>query len=722
MPTLHSRRDFLRASLATAAAGAALSALPATIRQALAVDASNGTGTLKDVQHVVILMLENRSFDHYFGTLKGVRGFGDRFAIPLASGKPVWYQSDGSREITPFRLDMARMNALKVHTTAHSFADTQAAWNQGRYGFWPKFKIDLDTGKASGHAMGYYTRAEIPFHFALADAFTLCDNYHCSVLSGTEPNRIVFWSGSNFDPVQRRSGRNATAQTAEADNSRCTTTGTWPEPGYRYRGNAFGWATVPEVLQQAGVSWRIYQNPNDNWDGSMNGCLAFDSFRKARVGTAIYQNGMSHWSLADLASHVQAGTLPQVSWILPSQAQCEHPAGSSPLSGADYISQILAALVANPVVWSKTVLFITYDENDGFFDHVPPPAVPSLNPDGTLAGAATLDLGGMYFDAGAISQAPGVHNFIDPADQANGRIRPFGLGPRVPLFVISPWSKGGWVSSQVFDHTSVAQFLERRFDLVVPAISPWHRAVSGDLAGAFDFTGPSDSTNLNFPPTDQFQTIERQQLALQAAIAPTTPAVFTQEPGTRPSRATPYVLHVTATPSADGRITLQFTNSGRQGAVFHVYDLHHLERIPRRYTVQAGKVLHDSAWHADGSDRSYDLIVYSSNGFVRTFKGNLAATLALQLKYQVATNNLESQLHNVGASPVAVTIAANAYRQDGPWSLDIAPGGTATTAWNLEGSGNWYDFSVHAPGFERRFAGRMETGRDSISDPAMGQA
>ncbi|MCY1410804.1 Non-hemolytic phospholipase C [compost metagenome] len=436
MPTLHSRRDFLRASLATAAAGAALAALPTTIRQALAIEASHVTGTLKDVQHVVILMLENRSFDHYFGTLRGVRGFGDRFTIPLASGKPIWYQSDGTRDITPFRLDMSRMNALKVNTTAHSFADTQAAWNQGRYGFWPTFKIDLKTDEASGHAMGYYTRAEIPFHFALAEAFTLCDNHHCSVLSGTEPNRVVFWSGSNFDPAQRLAGRNATALTAEADNSRCTTTGTWPDPGYRYRGNPFDWPTVPEVLQQAGVSWRIYQNPNDNWDGSMNGCLAFDSFRRARAGSPLYHNGMSHWSLDDLASHVQAGTLPQVSWILPSQAQCEHPAGSSPLSGADYISQILAALVANPRMWSKTVLFITYDENDGFFDHVPPPAVPSFNPDGTLAGAATLDLAGMYFDTEAISPTPGAHKFLDPADSANGRIRPFGLGPRVPLLVI----------------------------------------------------------------------------------------------------------------------------------------------------------------------------------------------------------------------------------------------------------------------------------------------
>jgi len=177
------RRDFLRASAnATAgtAAAAMFSSLPPLIRQALAVEANNATGSINDVQHIVILMQENRSFDHYFGTMNGVRGFGDRFPIPLASGKPVWFENDGTRDITPFHLDQRKMNALKVNTTSHEFADTQAAWNQGRFGFWPRFKIDMLTGKTTGHSMGHYTRAEIPFQFALADAFTICDNYHCS--------------------------------------------------------------------------------------------------------------------------------------------------------------------------------------------------------------------------------------------------------------------------------------------------------------------------------------------------------------------------------------------------------------------------------------------------------------------------------------------------------------------------------------------------------------
>ncbi|HSB97563.1 MAG TPA: alkaline phosphatase family protein, partial [Spongiibacteraceae bacterium] len=308
------RRDFLRLGAQAAGTTAAIGLLPASIQRALALPAKVVTGTIQDVKHVVILMQENRSFDHYFGTLRGVRGFGDRFPIPLASGKPIWFESTGSREITPFRLNKNTMNAVKVHSTAHSFADSQAAWGQGRYGFWPQFKFDymVPNDPINGVSMGYYTREELPFQYALADAFTLCDAYHCSVQSGTDPNRVMFWSGSNFDPALRAQGINNTDATAEPINLRCWVTGEFPNPGYTYRGSALTWPTIPDVLEQAGVSWRIYQNPNDNWTGAMNGCLAFESFRTAKPDSPIYKNGMSHWSLEDLAAHAKNGTLPEV--------------------------------------------------------------------------------------------------------------------------------------------------------------------------------------------------------------------------------------------------------------------------------------------------------------------------------------------------------------------------------------------------------------------------
>src|SRR6202034_2080547 len=155
------------------------------------------------------------------------------------------------------------------------------------------------------------------------------------------------------------------------------------------------------------------------------------------------------------------------------------------LQGAEFTARVLDALTANPKVWGQTVLFLTFDENDGQFDHVPPPAPPSFNPDGTIAGGATFYLAGEYF-------FDPERKHLHPEDTTSGTVRPWGLGPRVPMYVISPWSKGGWVNSQVFDHSSVGQFLEKRFSVQIPAISPWHRAVCGDLTTAFDFVHPND--------------------------------------------------------------------------------------------------------------------------------------------------------------------------------------------------------------------------------------
>src|SRR5262249_27529725 len=162
-------------------------------------------------------------------------------------------------------------------------------------------------------------------------AFTICDAYHCSVTTGTDPNRIVFWSGSNFNPGACAAGENCTDVDSEPNNLRCWVEGALPSPGYTYAGSAFQWPTIPDVLQHGGVSWRIYQDPNANWTGALHGGLAFETFRTARPGSPIYENGMSHWSLEQLAEHVKQGTLPQVSWVLPPMNWSEHPLPSSPL-------------------------------------------------------------------------------------------------------------------------------------------------------------------------------------------------------------------------------------------------------------------------------------------------------------------------------------------------------------------------------------------------------
>lgn len=702
------RRSFIKLAAKTTGAAAALSVFPPVIRRALALPAASTTGTIADVRHVVILMMENRSFDHYFGTLRGVRGFGDRHPVPLASGKPVWWQSDGTKEIPPFHLNPQTSSALRFPGTPHTFRDAQAAWAQGRFGSWPKFKTPM--------SMGYFRREDIPFQFALAEAFTICDAHHCSVQTGTDPNRIVFWSGSNFDPERRKRGENCTDADAEVNNLRCYVQGALPTPGYTYGGSAFTWQTLPEVLEGAGISWRIYQDPNDNWSGLMHGGLAFESFRKAQPASPLYDKGMSHWSLERLAADVKSGNLPQVSWVLPPMLLSEHPSPSSPVQGAEFTSRVLQALVANPEVWSRTVLFLTFDENDGLFDHAPPPAPPSYNPDGTLSGGSTLDLRGQYF-------SDPERKYLHPDDNVSGTIRPWGLGPRVPLYVISPWSRGGWVSSQVFDHTSVGQFLERRFGVTVPSISPWHRAVCGDLTSAFDFVTPNEAPFPELPWVAESASRVAANLKRPPPMPPAAPERLSQEPGMRRSRALPYQLQVHASSRADkGALTLTFVSSGRMGAVFHVYDRLHLERIPRRYTVEAGKTLSDE-WLTHGDEGRYDLWVYGPNGFVREFRGRLSsgrgATAEIELRYDIRNLALEMIATNAGNERAVLVVQANAYHGDGPWSLEISPARRVRRQWSVVASHRWYDFTVKGEDLERRFAGRIEDGEPGFSDPAV---
>lgn len=698
--TDQSRRTFLKVA---GGAGAGL-ALPASISHALALPAHRGTGTIKDVKHIVILMQENRSFDHYFGTMRGVRGFGDRHTVPMSGGRSIWQQSNGVRELPPFHLDTATTNALKVPGTPHSFSDAQAAWNQGKFGFWPKYKTD--------YSMGYFKREDIPFQFALAEAFTICDAYHCSVTSGTDPNRVVFWSGASFDPELRAKGVNSREDHSEPNNLRCWIKGALPEPGYTYAGNDLTWQTIPEVLQNAGIDWRIYQDPNDNWTGAMHGGLAFTGFRTAKPGSPLFERGMSPFSLERLEQDVRDGTLPAVSWILPPMKWSEHPSASTPIEGAEFTARVLNALTANPAVWAQTVFFQTFDENDGQFDHLPPPAPPSYNIDGTLAGGATLDLAGHYFD-------DHEDKYTSRDDVASGTIRAWGLGPRVPMYVVSPWSKGGWVNSEVADHTSVGQFLEARFGVTIPGISPWHRAVCSDLTSCFDFAGREDAAFPKLPDASGSVQILATHLARPKVLPPRAAERLVQEGGIRRSRGLPYVLHVDAAIASNGdSLTLEFINEGTAGTVFHVYDRLRLDEIPRRYTVEAGKRM-TGQWRA-AVDGKLDVLVLGTNGFVRGFTGKLApagAGTRVVARYEPARQQLRLNLTSSVPTAAPATIGQDAYRINPQQRLNVSAHNPAGAVWKVKASANWYDFTVETSDLTYHFAGRLETGGDSFSDP-----
>jgi phospholipase C len=354
-------------------------------------------------------------------------------------------------------------------------------------------------------------------------------------------------------------------------------------------------------------------------------------------------------------------------------------------------------------------LFLTFDENDGMFDHVPAPAPPSFNADGSVAGGATLKLDGMYFSDPA-------RQHLLAEDAISGTVRPWGLGARVPMVVISPWSKGGWVSSETFDHTSVGQFLEKRFGVTIPAISPWHRAISGDMLSAFDFVSPNAPAPALPEAKDSAAEVAKAKTR-PLPVPPVKPGKLFQEPGSRLSRAVPYVLHAGVT-WQDALLNLSFRNEGAAGAVFHVYDRSRLERIPRRYTVEAGRSLTDRLPMAD----AYDLWVLGPNGFVREFAGNQnTPEIDVALAYHAPERAVELQLANRGDKPATLSLESRIYAPAATRTVALAAKGAASLRWDVSASGNWYDITLRAgQGFVRRFAGRLETGKNSVSDPAMG--
>ncbi|HJV41087.1 phosphocholine-specific phospholipase C [Caulobacter sp.] len=663
--------------------------LPPALARAAAIDADVRSGTLKDVEHVVILMQENRSFDHYFGTLNGVRGFGDRYPAPVrdAPGRKdasVFVQSyDKNKLLAPFWLDTGKTFAhMRVEGTPHGWTDAQDAWDQGRMDHWPDAKHPW--------SMGYFRRADIPFQFALAETFTLCDAYHCATQTGTNTNRLFLWTGTN-DPLGKAGGpsiSNSHDDFAEKGGAK----------------ESYTWTTYPERLLQAGVSWRIYQDMADNFTD--NPLAGFKSFRDAYKNLPgsnprLKELGLSTWHLDKLREDVVAGRLPQVSWIVAPAADSEHPGPSSPAQGADYTARVIDALTADPKVWARTALLVMFDENDGFFDHMPPPSPPSLGADGKPLGGSTVDLTGMR------------HQVRNPTEAKSERDdlmgRPYGLGPRVPLYVISPWSRGGWVNSQVFDHTSVIRFLEARFGVTETNIAPWRRAVCGDLTTCFDFKTPNDRPFAPLPATAE--TAKRAN-ALPGRTKPPTPTAIVapvQDKGVRPSRALPYAPAVDGR-FQDGAMTLTLANAGAAATVLHVYDRLRLDQAPRRYTVGPGQHLAD-AWPVGACD----LWVLGPNGFHRRLAGE---DTGVEITARPQGANLLVTVANT--RPEARTVIVEVEGQ-APWRIAFT--GVDTQARAVPTTQGWYDLAVRLDGVPiwlRRLAGRIETGKDSISDPLMG--
>jgi phospholipase C len=444
---------------------------------------------------------------------------------------------------------------------------------------------------------------------------------------------------------------------------------------------------------------------------------------------------------------VNEGKLPTISWLTAPENFSDHP--SAPWYGAWYVSEIMDILTKNPEVWRKTIFILTYDENDGYFDHAP--SYVAADPTRPATGGASdgIDTAAEYVQK--------EEDLRMGASDEDARTAPIGMGFRVPMIVASPWSRAGWVNSQLFDHTSTLMFLEafiqRKFGKRVHEenISDWRRAIAGDLTSVFRSYDPKhdelDTLNRDKFVVGieqaRFKAIPSNYAKLDTASVeainrnPRTSSVPRQEKGIRPSCALPYELYAEGALSADGssfelRLTAGNKVHGRKaaGAPFNVYlrNLQHEDGgfQAATYAVKAGSTLTQHYPLSLFREAAYSIEVHAPNGFYRFFRGvansnPTQAELEYELNASRLTGNLIVHLRNRISQPIEVTLVDNAYKS-APQRKSLEPGGITPVLLNLQQSYGWYDFSVSTKGTtaQARFAGRIETGHPSFTDPLMG--
>jgi len=841
---MDSRREFIKKASSLAGGAGLLNVLPASVAKALAINPAPGS-TWMDAEHIVLLMQENRSFDHTYGTLQGVRGFNDPRAITLPNKNLVWLQQNKQGETyAPFRFDINGTKITWMDSLPHSWSNQVDARNNGKYNEWLESKHSgNDDYKAMPLTLGYYTRADIPFYYSLADAFTVCDQHFCSALTGTTPNRLFFWAGT----IREKPDENTQANVWN-ENADYMTMVTWK--------------TFPERLEENGISWKIYQNElsvgvgfegeEDGWlanfgdnpieyftqyhvklhpeyiaalpkmAGQLNeeldkkqqklSSLSADSKEAKQLKEEIkwikknleinaedqktctlekYQQLSQHEKnihqkafvtnrndpfyhqltsitykdgheerevkvpkgdvLYQFRKDVESGQLPAVSWLVAPENFSDHP--SSAWYGAWYISEVLDILTKNPEIWKKTIFILTYDENDGYFDHIPPFVAPHPYKKETGLTSKNIHTGVDY-----------VANNNQQSINDHARESSIGLGYRVPLVIASPWSRGGWVNSEVFDHTSSIQFLEKflaaKFGKKIEEqnISAWRRTICGDFTSVFRAYDNEKINNPDFLDRDEFiESIHKAQFKNPPANykrlskkeieqinkAPhSSPFMAMQEQGIRSSCALPYELY------ADGNLLDdknhfeilmkagdKFFGELSAGSPFHVYAPGKYKNEDVRawaYAVAARDELKDTWALHDFENGTYYLRVYGPNGFFREFRGNEKdPVIDVMMKYEQKNNkpsgNIIFQVINKEKQPRIISIVDNSYKA-GTKERSIGRNGSKDSILEISldtgKSFGWYDFSVKIKGnssYERKYAGRVETGIAGKTDPFMGR-
>ncbi|MGC3946694.1 MAG: phospholipase C, phosphocholine-specific [Chryseolinea sp.] len=835
---MDTRREFLKKAAMLGAGAGLASTFPESIARALSINPAVGS-TFLDAEHVVILMQENRSFDHCYGSLQGVRGFNDPRALTLPNKMPVFFQTNEAREtFGPFRLNIKDTNATWMGSLPHSWTDQVDAFNKGRMDQWLLAKKSGNKAyRNMPLTMGHYTREDIPFYYALADAFTVCDQHFCSSLTGTTPNRLYLWTGTIREQPSTEAYANVRNENVDYDK-------------------LAHWTTFPERLEAAGVSWKIYQNElsvgvglegeEDAWLSNFtdNPIEWFEQYHvkyhkayrdslpkqiaslkdekkalESKIGTSADESdkrklenlvrelqtlesdlktyteenfnklpanqrsihakafttnindpkyhqltsikyddsGVSREvvvpsgdTLHQFREDVKNNRLPTVSWLVAPENFSDHP--GAPWYGAWYVSEAMDILTSNPEVWKKTIFILTYDENDGYFDHVPPfvPVDPFRKHGGKMSSNIERE-----------TEFVTMQQDMKKKDQAHSRESSIGLGYRVPMVIASPWSRGGNVCSQVFDHTSVLQFLEiftshkTKKSIKETNISNWRRTVCGTLASTFQpYQGEPVKLPVRLDRDEFVESIHSAQFKntpggyhaltdeqIKQVLAGKDDLVPRQEKGTRTACPLPYELYASGALSRDKKNFEIILQAGRDlfgdksaGTPFHVYSRTPYQDegstfeagINWQYAVAAGDKLSDQWPLANFEGQRYHLQVYGPNGFFRDFAGDtddpaLTIACSFELKNKKPTGNLVIAITNAELKKVTTTISDHSYGQQ-QIKRDIQPGKTERVILDLSNSNHWYDFSVTleaADKFAHRFSGKVEDGLPGKTDPAM---
>jgi phospholipase C len=638
------------------------------------------SGTIADLKHVVILMQENRSFDHYFGTLRGVRGFGDKQILTYPNGHSIFQQPDAARTDLGYLLPYHFTDQTDGDLD-HSWDGDHEAWNGGAWNDWVPAKTE--------ETMGYFTRDEIPFQYAVADAFTICDGYHQAIMAPTSPNRMYFWAGTSAgwtsNPDDYRVDFGSDAGTAEV-------------------------TTYPELLQAAGIDWQVYTNDQlgdvgyfpgfflgDYGDNPLWFYQQYNSTNSRKGGTSelATRGAVTRWQphagappmskthaayvLSSFIKAVTSNALPQVSWIVAPAGYCEHPS-YTPDFGAHYVNTVLQTLFSNPDVWRNTALFITYDEHDGFFDHQLPP----------------------YPEASVTDE------YIDGL--------PIGPGTRVPMLICSPWTRGGYVDSNVYDHTSMLRFLAAWTGVRPANVTRWRASVTGDLMTAFDFRHPDFSVPANIPTLDQTWALTQLTGGSTTPPAEGSQKMPTQEPGTRPHRPTNHRPFADVTVDrSTSQVTAALTNAGPVGVSFAIYPDDYLPFTSTPVTVLRSSP-RSYVWDATVTAGKYAFSVYGPDGFLTSFAGQVVPAgqntgpvpvVTARLR-RAATKAIELTLANEGQQEILYTLTPNDY-EGSTQTVTVQLGSPKTIGWPTDRYG-YYDVVITAntaDGFRRRYAGRI---------------